>query len=852
MNTPKVGFAALLLTVMLAFLALFAVSANADPLSGLDARPSNPTCLAGPMPGPKLKYQTVFPQITAFKPFDLRQMPAPGDANRWYFISREGKVYTFLAPNGQPQLVLDISDRIGVLNLSNAYAPGGSEHWGLSSFALHPDFASNGRMFVLYNGRQASETAATSYVASYQLNGSGVFDRGTEKLIISKKQTNSVNHHFGHLAFGPDGYLYIGSGDDSVQKSVQRCDGFHGKILRIDVNTTGAYAIPPDNPFVGNPACRGEIYALGFRNPWRFSFDPQTGKLWVGDVGSWLAEEVDVVQKGGNYGWPITEGFICRATGDPNCADPALLPPVYAYPHGTGSVAMIGGHVYRGSEPTMQSLRGTYLFSIFGVPDLFSLRQDPAANTWSTEEASFAAANLSSHFVDRAGEFYSLNGQVANPTVSKLVPDPGAMGEEGIPAVLSETGCVERTQPRKAVSGAIPYSVISPLWSDGAEKHRWLALPDGQRATIQADGDFQFPIGTVLMKEFALAGRPVETRLLKRHTNGGWAGYTYAWRADLSDADLVPAAGMTDPGTNWHFPSRTQCLVCHTEAAGFALGPEILQLNHISPEPYPQTGREGNELATWASIGLFSTPLPAPVAQLPTMADPSNFRHDYTLRSRSYLHSNCSGCHRPNGPTRVDLDFRYATPPSAMHACNVAPAVSDLGVPGAEPIVVQRIDKSLAYLRMTRRDSNQMPPLGTTRVDTAAASVLETWIRVRGDVNGVPWDACTDVVDSDGDGVPDNSDNCITKYNPDQADMDNDRIGNRCDGDFNNDFVVDQQDRERMIPYLGGSFDKPHTYGNWHGKYDLNGDGYIDQADLDIFDRELLGHPRGPSALRND
>lgn len=261
-------------------------------------------------------------------------------------------------------------------------------------------------------------------------------------------------------------------------------------------------------------------------------------------------------------------------------------------------------------------------------------------------------------------------------------------------------------------------------------------------------------------------------------------------------------------------------------------------------DPYPQSGRRGNELATWEAIGLFTTSLSAPVAELPSLVDPANTHAGITFRVRSYLHANCAGCHRPDGPTRTDLDFRYWVAPTGMNACNVPPAADDLGVAGAMPIVKKKPDKSLVYLRMNRRDLYQMPPLGTTLVDTANVALIKKWIN-RGDV-------CTDVADSDGDGVPNNSDNCLEKFNPDQSDGDADRWGNRCDGDFNATKMADYADRNALIKRLGAVFDvttkgKPR----WHPRFDLNGDGVIDETDLDIFDTELFGNKPGPSGIRS-
>lgn len=300
-----------LAALFLGFLAISAVGTNAhavDPLSGLDVRPANPTCLAGPRPGRTsgVRLETVFTHLKPYDPFYLQQSPA--DPATWYFSTRAGKVYAFTAPGGEPREVLDASRLVGVLNRANIYQ-GGSEQWGITSFALHPRFDENGYIFIAINGRQESETEATSMVVRYTLVRSGdgfgtTFNPVSLKPIISMRQTNGVaQHHWGQVLFS-GGLLYIGSGDgtDNAPSSrplirSQDCSDLRGKILRIDVDTGRfdvPYTIPGDNPYAGSRTCRGEVFAMGMRNPWAFSADPdQSDLLWVGDAGRNLWEEVE-------------------------------------------------------------------------------------------------------------------------------------------------------------------------------------------------------------------------------------------------------------------------------------------------------------------------------------------------------------------------------------------------------------------------------------------------------------------------------------------------------------------------------------------------------------------------------
>ncbi len=823
----------------------------AEPLSGMISRSDNSTCLAGDRPtSPQdVTLRPVFGQLSTLIPFYLQQSPV--ELQRWYSASRNGKIYTFLTPSGAPELALDIGFLIGVLNQDNAYAEGGSEHWGLASFTFDPQFSQNKFIYVLYNGRKANESVVTSAVVRFTLGSDGkTFVPSSLKRIISQAQTNpGVNHHWGQVAFGPDGYLYIGSGDGTngapaslPLNPAQKCSDLRGKILRIDVHTTAAYLIPPSNPFAANTTCRKEIYALGFRNPWRFSFDSSTGQLWVSDVGAGAYEEIDKVEKVGNYGWPLYEGPQCHIPDQ--CDTPSLMAPIDATEHNQQPAAIIGGYVYRGKA--IPALYGEYIYNIYPQAPLNALRSQ-GNGSYVRRILIADAPDFVSYFVDRQGELYGITGHLKKPIIYKFVRNTSSgVVDPPIPALLSQTGCVDPEHPQNPRSGLIPYTVISPLWSDGASKRRWAALPNGKTITIGNDGDFKFPVGTVLMKEFSFQGKAFETRLLKRHNDGTWAGYSYEWRGDQSDASLVDGAGKTKKvavtptlSMFWSYPSRADCMACHTEAANYALGPEIAQLNNFNPARYPQTQLRGNQLATWNAIGLFDPPLAKPVADLPSMVDPRDTTQSTIRRVRSYLHANCSGCHRPQGPTRSTIDFRYITRIDKMNLCGAVPVVSDLDVDGAKLLYPEHPELSVLSLRMAMRGGNQMPPLGTTRLDGAAINMIRSWISQS--------HVCDVVGDADGDGVPNNADNCSATFNPNQADNDGDRIGNRCDGDFSNDLRTDATERNELFARLGAVFRRGPL---WHDKYDLNSDALIDATDLSLFDQFLSGARPGPSGVR--
>ena len=397
-------------------------------------------------------------------------------------------------------------------------------------------------------------------------------------------------------------------------------------------------------------------------------------------------------------------------------------------------------------------------------------------------------------------------------------------GGDPVPTLLSQTGCVNPGNPTQPAAGVIPYDINAPFWSDGAVKSRWLAIPDGQTITIGSSGDWDLPPRSILVKLFRLNGRPIETRLLMRHPDGQWRGYTYEWNATLTDAVRV-TSGKTKiiDGQEWIYPSESQCLACHTSAAGFSLGLETAQLNRDLT--YPTTGRTANQLATLDHIGMFSAPLPGTPATLPALPDPADGSQWPEPRSRAWLHSNCSQCHRPGGPTPASMDLRYSTPFASTNICNVVPSSGTLGIPGARLLLPGDAAHSVIASRINRRDGFGMPPLGSNLVDATAVSVVTQWINSRA--------SCTD---ADADGVNDAVDNCAQAANADQYDADGDGYGNMCDADLNNSGLVTTADYTMLRNRLNTS--DPVA--------DLNHSGRVTTADYTILRNRLDTRP-GPS-----
>jgi uncharacterized repeat protein (TIGR03806 family) len=729
-------------------------------------RPQNASCLAPPRPTAgafRVGLTPLFPSAALTSALSIVQSPA--DERVWYAGERVGEVERLRSDVAQQSRALDIRTR--VLQSGDG---------GLLGLALHPDFASNGELYVYYTragpgGAVPIEGVVARFTST---NGGSTFDPASEAVLLTVPYPSNV-HIAGAIHFGIDGLLYIAVGEGNVPLEAQDPTSLPGSFLRIDVDGGVPYAIPPGNPFADGGGGAPEVFAWGFRNPYRFGMDPLTGDVWAGDVGQAAWEEIDRVQAGRNYGWSIREGAHCHGTSLP-CNTAGLTDPDLEYSHDSGC-AVIGGPVYRGAA--IPALDGAAVFGDFCSARIWAALPDGEGG-YERADLVTAPAGILGFGQDADGEVVVLLYTGAFRIVPLTGPEPPPF-----PQRLSDTGCFAPADPKHPAAGLIPYDVNEPLWSDGADKARWLALPPGARIRVGADGDFELPIGSVLAKEFRLGGQRVETRLFVRHDDGGWAGYSYAWNVEQTEAFLLAGSEQRAfPAGVWTYPSREQCMSCHTYAAGYTLGLEVVQLNR--QVFYPQTGRTANQLETFQHIGLLEAPLSAPARRLPFLS-----RESLNDAARAYLHANCSGCHRFRGPVH-SMDLRVTSTIPQLEACNVYPSFGRLGIAGAHLLVPGAPSLSLLSVRPQLVGAAQMPPLARAVVDPYGTQLIDDWIE--------SWRSCSGP-DSDGDGVVDASDNCRTAANPGQQDADGDRIGDACeavcndgldnDGDGARDFPAD-------------------------------------------------------------
>jgi uncharacterized repeat protein (TIGR03806 family) len=639
--------------------------------------------------------------------------------------------------------------------------------------AIHPKFAENGYVYIGWNGGESGKKKY-SKITRYTMTTKPPYtiDTKTEQTII---EWESDGHNGAAVCFGPDGLMFVTSGDGTSDSDTnvtgQRTDLLLAKVLRIDVDKTASgkqYSVPADNPFVKDKQFAPETWAYGLRNPWRISYDAKANQLWVGMNGQDLWESAYLVKGGENYGWSVVEGshpfYLERKAGPTPFTKPTVEH------HHSESRSLTGGIVYWGEK--FPDLQGAYIYGDYSTGRIWGIKHDGTKVIWHKELAN-TTLKITGFAPDAKGELLICHH---GPTgdgglfTFELNPEKAATT---FPRTLSTSGLFESVRDHTLKAGVIPYSVNAPFWSDGMHKERFLALPAGAQIGLTRNRGWEFPDKTVLVKSFALEtkeGDPksrkwLETRFLTKQA-GEWYGYSYLWNDAGTDATLLDAKGMdreytvkTANGERkqvWHFPSRAECMVCHSRAQNFVLGLCEVQMN--KDHTYPN-GRTDNQLRVLEHLGLVKTDWysevresikdetnkPQPGQRGPKGGDmlhqnPEKFKHlvdpydtkqNLTARARSWLHANCSSCHVEAGGGNAQMELEFTTAKDKMRVFDTTPVHQTFNLKDAKLVASGAPERSVLIHRVGQRGPNtgQMPPLSTSRVDELGLTLLKEWVK---------------------------------------------------------------------------------------------------------------------------
>jgi putative heme-binding domain-containing protein len=710
--------------------------------------------VGSPDPPPPFKVVRAFPKLKFEHP--LLMARAPG-SDRLYVGEQAGVLYSFADnQDAKAELFFDLRKELKTIELLKD----AKEVEAVYGLTFHPEFEKNHQCFVCYTLRSKKPDQANlpdgTRVSRFTVTKADPprIDPSSEEIIISFLQGG---HNGGDIHFGNDGMLYISTGDAAnpnppdVFNTGQDISDLLSSILRVDVDHTDPgepggvsprrnYTVPKDNPFIKMKGARPEVWAYGFRNPWRMGFDRKTGDLFVGDVGWELWESVHRVEKGGNYGWSAMEG---PQPIKPEKVGPTpIIPALIELPH-TISCSVTGGRVYRGKK--FPELRGAYVFGDWETRRLWAARFEND-RTKEMPEIARPSVRIVAFGEDKDNELYFLDYD--GGTVHTIEKNDGDAKNADFPTKLSETGLFSSVKDHKPAAGVIPFKVNSRQWQDGATAEHWVAFPGESSATLYTTGkpipgnvdwhNFRthFPKDAVLVRTLSLGPVRLETQLL--HFDGvDWHPYTFAWRDDQADADLVAADGAEKEVPDgkqkrvWQFHSRSQCMSCHNSWSEYALAFQPEQLNRQGPD-------DRNQLVAFTELGLIrrvgddgkAQPSfdAASSAKERKLADPSDTAQPVEERARSYLHANCGHCHTFGGGGSVDLRLQFPATIAEMKVVGVRPTRGDFGLPEACLIKAGDPFASALYFRMAKFGRDRMPHIGSDRPDEAGLKLVEQWI----------------------------------------------------------------------------------------------------------------------------
>ena len=684
-----------------------------------------------PEPPAPYKLERAYPKLKFSEPLGAVNFPG---TDHMVVVERWGKLWSIPSDESceTPELFADLKK----------FDPEVSESYGI---AFHPNFAQNrlAYVFLMLDSKGKGNRQDGSHVVRFRVTSENppTLDLASGTTIFTWM---SGGHNGGNIAFGPDGMLYFSTGDTAAPDppdplgTGQNIGDALSSVLRLDVDHSEAgkeYGIPKDNPFVTTPNARGEVWAYGFRNPYRMSFDLKTGDLWVGDVGWELWESVDLVKRGGNYGWSVTEaGMQDIHPNGPHGPTP-ILPPVVVHSH-EEAASMTGGEVYYGNK--LPELYGAYIYGDWQFGTFWAL--------WQKDGKLVGHEQLCHTTIMPAGFGIMPNsellvGDQGGGGLYWLVHNPDAGKPSQFPVRLSETGLFTDAVKQTPEAGVFPYQVNAQRFADFATSERWVAMPGGDNTHIakkeqgvMAADRWEFPAETAFAKTYSIdmeKGNPASRRKLETqvlHFDGHeWSAYSYRWNEAQTDAELVgPRGTETDlqikdsqaPGgvrvQKWRYFSRTECLRCHNLWNNFAPGFAAWQLNR-------HTASGEDQIALFSRLGLT----PDHVHQ---EIDPPGENPSLETRARSYLQANCSVCHRNGGGGSVPSFMTIETPLREARIVDSKPAQGDLGLDDGRVIAPGAPTSSVLLYRLTTAGRGHMPYLGGRLVNDQGILLLRDWI----------------------------------------------------------------------------------------------------------------------------
>lgn len=733
------------------------------------------TIVGSPEPPPRLKQVLRFPNLKFSQPLYIERDSAN---QRLWVATREGKIWSFEDQQDveQADLFLDVKASFDQLT-PHEIATNGTSTFGL---AFHPEYPKVPVCWLTYTVRTdkvkdhpETGTRLSRFNVIFDKDGIPRCDIASEKILISWLEGG---HNGGCVRFGPDGYLYVSAGDGEVpnppdpRRNGQDVTNVMSTIFRIDVNPTDdgpLYSIPTDNPFA-NPdpsldgdvdrnlyfaksEARPEIWAYGFRNPWKMNFGPD-GQLWVGDVGWELYEMIYNVKPGANYGWSIFEGpqpVIPDGKRGPTPISTAAI----SYSHAEGA-SVTGGLVYQGTA--FPELKGKYIFGDYETRRIWStdITADPNGGAdvlTNLTDLVDPSVRIVAFGEDTSGELLLLHFDEGR--IYGLEQNDTASQQQEFPVLLSKTGLFQDTAKQTPSSGVVPFDINEPMWNDAAEAKRFLAVPSADPIIVlpktrrmkesSLREKMKFPLNSVLARTVTLnddqnRNLKLETQIL--HFNGkDWKPYTYVWNTSQTDARLAPAEGtklnLADYGEfaerqSWNVHSRSECVRCHNAWVGGTLAFTVPQLSCESSES------STDQLQQFAKDKRITGPLNSQAKGIPRtnvqaferMVSSTDESASLDARARSYLAVNCSHCHQKGAGGTATIDLRHEATAGQMKTIGADPVQGTFQI--ADAAIVKPGDpyRSVLLYRTACSGRGRMPHIGAKMVDVDGVNMLRQWI----------------------------------------------------------------------------------------------------------------------------